>query len=453
MPFHIVYLEEKAMCDTLDFSKWSCMDREENQYALGENDIRRWYQRDIDQITHSIGFRKLQRKSQLLSEKDPRSRSRLIHTIEVSRISTEICEELGLSKELAEAISLGHDIGTSPYGYIGNTFLAEKSHDNFSHELAGYLILLWLSKKEITSTTLKNKAENKLGKNTGGDHKLVLVDSPFELVISKTTRKKGRKNEYKYYCHHISPEILDGVLNHGSKGKPGTLEGQVVQFADNIAYLSQDIEDMLTTQIIDEMEFTKKSQEDDVLIYTKKENGIAKEFRMSWNEIDYDDSLISLREAFSASRGKRIATLIRRFVDYNMQRLEDISSLPLSHSEIFNAPIPQLTLDKGMQFVIDYVWWFIEQQYHKPLIATSNEIQKAKMEQLWVILHDSDFKANNTCYGDFLEDISCNTLFKDYNEDWKIAYFISNLSWQEVDLIIDSYHERNLTFDLDLELC
>ena len=97
-----------------NFSEWSCLEREKQHYSMANHDIRRWYQRDIDQITHSTCFRKLQRKSQLLSEKDPRSRSRLIHTIEVSRIAMEISEKLGLSKALTEAICLAHDIGTSP---------------------------------------------------------------------------------------------------------------------------------------------------------------------------------------------------------------------------------------------------------------------------------------------------------------------------------------------------
>lgn len=435
------------------FSEWSCKERENYKYELGEKDIRRWYQRDIDQITHSIGFRKLQRKSQLLSEKDPRSRSRLIHTIEVSRIATEISEELGLSKELTEAICLGHDIGTSPYGYIGNNFLASKAKGDFSHELVGYLILLWLSKKEIIKNSEKNIVENILY-NESNNYPTIFTDSvPFELNISKSTVKdeKGRL-KYKYYLHQISPEILDGVLNHGDKGSPNTLEGQVVRFADNIAYLSQDIEDILTTKIINEIIFTKISQQSGNLVCEKKVDGKLVRNEMSWDEIDNDKELISLRDAFNASRGKRIATLIKRFVDYN-KKLLATKAIPFKSSDILKKDIPQLKCDKGLDFIIDYIWSFIEQQYSKSLIETSNEIQKTKMEQLWRVLQDEDFKQNNKCYETFLKEISNNTLFQGYSEEWKMAYFISNLSWQEVDLILDSYHERNYTFDLDLDLC
>lgn len=435
-----------------DFSEWGCRDREKINYELGDDDIRRWYQRDIDQITHSTGFRKLQRKSQLLSEKDPRSRSRLIHTIEVSRIATEISEELGLSKELTEAICLAHDIGTSPYGYVGNSFLTEKVGETFSHEIVGSLIILWLSKKEITQSSIKNKVAVKISTASSSYPTIKLNSSRFDLNVSQSTftDEKGR-TQYKFYSHHIAPEILDGILNHGDKGKPNTLEGQVVRFADNIAYLSQDIEDIITTQIINPMDFTIISAETNELSYTRKINGSIENVSMSWEEIDYDKSLISLKDAFSASRGKRIATFIKRFVGYNKQQLK-CKGLIEENSSILKMNIPQLQCDPGLQFVIDYIWSFIEKQYCQPIIATSNKIQKIKMEQLWTILHTDDFKNNNNCYKKFISEIGNNSLFQQDSDEWRVAYFISNLSWQEVDLILDSYHERNYTFDLDLDL-
>lgn len=439
--------------DRGSFSEWSCKEREKYKYELGENDLRRWYQRDIDQITHSTGFRKLQRKSQLLSEKDPRSRSRLIHTIEVSRIATEISEELGLSKELTEAICLAHDIGTSPYGYIGNSFLTAKVGENFSHEMVGYLILLWLSKKEIVESELESKVANVLDNRYINIPKLTPIHSEFDLYVSKSvTKDKNGKLHNKYFMHHIAPEILDGVLNHGDKGEPGTLEGQIVRYADNIAYLSQDIEDILTTQIIDPIGYTRFGDNSKKLTYKKKINGLEKQFEKTWDEIDFDSDLISLREAFSASRGKRVATFIKRFVQYNQKQIEEENGLLLRESSLLKKDIPQLKCDEGLQFVIDFIWDFIERQYRQPIINTSNNIQKIKMEQLWTILHTNEVKERNECYQDFMNEIKNSSLFEQYSDEWRVAYFISNLSWQEVDLIIDSYHERNYTFDLDLDL-
>lgn len=120
-------------------------------------------------------------------------------------------------------------------------------------------------------------------------------------------------------------------------------------------------------------------------------------------------------------------------------------------SEILDKNIPILQIDKGMEAVIDFVWYFIELQYKDSLIKTSDEIQEKKTEELWVILGDERFKEKNKCYQDFITEISASSLFSSFNEEWKRAYFISHLSYLEVDLIIDSFHERNYTFDIDIK--
>lgn len=421
----------------INYSKWSCNERGTALYNLSGSDTRRWYQRDIDQITHSIGFRKLQRKSQLLSEKDPRSRSRLIHTIEVSRIAMEISERLGLNKELTEAISLGHDIGTSPYGCIGNSFLQEMVKSEFSHEIAGSLMLAWIAKREIIDDEEKRaaiEAALEEGKDTiietSGKHE-------FSLKISRYTEDK----EDKYYVHHISPEVLDGILYHGSNGYPNTLEGQVVRFADNIAYLSQDIEDLISAGIMQKRYFIGNAKKN--LNYEDKSgNKISK----SWDDINSYTESTPLNLAFSETRGKRIAAFVNRFVEYNLKLLKN-DDLEYYESTILNKKIPKLKCDDGLQFIIDFLWNHIETYYENSLIKTSNEIQKAKMMQLWYILDDTRIK----CYKNFIKLISNYTQFSKHDEDWKKAYFISNLSWQEIDLIIESFHERNYNFDLDLD--
>ena len=246
------------------FKGWSCVKREQKAYSLGTGDIRRWYQRDIDQITHSTCFRKLQRKSQLLSEKDPRSRSRLIHTIEVSRIAMEISEKLGLSKELTEAICLAHDIGTSPYGCIGNSFLKKRAKQAFSHEMVGALMLLMISEKVTDNEKYINDIENLVeDADFNGQAEIEIPVFPNRLYVSRDIYEKtGPKDPgVRYHIHHISPEIVDGVFNHGEAGTPNTLEGQVVRFADNIAYLSQDIEDLFTTDILEPRIYTRRTGE------------------------------------------------------------------------------------------------------------------------------------------------------------------------------------------------
>lgn len=442
--------------DFKDFSEWSCKDREKEQYSsLGSNDIRRWYQRDIDQITHSTCFRKLQRKSQLLSEKDPRSRSRLIHTIEVSRIAMEISEKLGLSKELTEAICLAHDIGTSPYGHIGNSFLQSHAESAFSHEKAGAYMLLKISQKDAGDQA--NDIEALISEDSSSSMMQVQVPYfPYKLYASKID---DGQSEPQYYLHHISPEIVDGVRQHGDSGKPNTLEGQVVRFADNIAYLSQDIEDLITTQIIRKIDFTKyASKTYSNIQYSKQpteKNPTPETHTMSWADIDEDSKEIgSLKDAFHETRGRRIAAFISRFVNYNLKQLKSDSapfgSLNSRQSIVLDREIPILECDTGARFVIDFIWNFIECNYSKTLIKTSNCIQQEKMAQLWEIISDDGFCKDNKCYKNFIREMSHNSMFRSHDDGWKKAFFISHLSWFDVDLIIDSYHERNNTFELDI---
>lgn len=423
-----------------DFIEWSCKEREGESYSLGAHDIRRWYQRDIDQITHSTCFRKLQRKSQLLSEKDPRSRSRLIHTIEVSRIAMEISEKLGLSKELTEAICLAHDIGTSPYGCIGNSFLKSHTKDDFSHEMAGAYMLLKISQKD-TNNEEYDAAIEALFEETGslGTAQIPIVTFPYTIYASRIS---DGKSDPHYYLHHISPEIVDGVLNHGGSGQPNTLEGQVVQFADNIAYLSQDIEDLLTTKIIRRTSFTKFGA-------IKNLQNLSSKINKSWGEIDQVEEIGSLKDAFNENRGRRIAAFVSRFVNHNLSMLAS-KALDERYSEILKKNIPILKCDDGTSFVIDFIWDFIEQHYEKPLIKTSNCLQHEKMTQLWEIICSKDFASKNTSYKNFMDEISSNSLFQGFDDDWKRAFFVSHLSWFDVDLIIDSFHERNNTFELDI---
>lgn len=395
-----------------NFSEWGCKEREKETYTLGNSDIRRWYQRDIDQITHSTCFRKLQRKSQLLSEKDPRSRSRLIHTIEVSRIAMEISEKLGLSKELTEAICLAHDIGTSPYGYIGNSFLEEHAKQPFSHEKAGAYMLLGISQKKIEDEKDKSIIEARIEESTMESPAQVdIQDFPKKLYASKI---ESGNSEAQYFLHHISPEIIDGVLNHGDSGNPNTLEGQVVKFADNIAYLSQDIEDLISTHLIQKTKYSKHSEEK-LLKYMKKISSEAqaplKEAMMSWDTIDQNEELLSLKDAFSETRGKRIAAFVGRFVDYNLYQLKE-GRLDYRWSSILEKEIPVLKCDVGMQFVIDYIWNYIEQNYEIPLIKTSNCLQLEKMTQLWEIISSKDFASKNTSFKSFIEWVSSNSLFQ-----------------------------------------
>ena len=434
-----------------DYSKWSCQERGKQLYTLGHNDLRRWYQRDIDQIVHSTAFRKLQRKTQLLSEKDPRVRSRLIHTLEVSRIAVEISEKLGLDKELTEAICMGHDLGTSPYGYIGNVFLSGiVTGNSFSHEIAGTHMLETLAIKKLTDTDLINRAFIEFNNRPdSGIIDLPIKEFPGNLKVSrKSIETKDVDDEFEYFTYHISPEVLDGVRCHGGADLPQTLEAQVVKFSDNIAYLSQDIDDLMYSKILQSVKYTNFNASSLPLEYTDK---FGVKHAMTWDEIDNGFENCKLRDAFQTSRGLRIAAFITRYVNYNKMLLVEDKENKLDpyQSPILKREIPKLQLDKGLDFIIDFTWCFIEKYYKDALICTSNEIQRAKIQQLWSILDYKKFTKENKFYKKFMSDLD-DSRFISYSEAWKKAYFISHLAYDEVDLIITSFHQRDFTFEIDI---
>ncbi|MCL2873357.1 MAG: deoxyguanosinetriphosphate triphosphohydrolase [Defluviitaleaceae bacterium] len=164
-------------------------------------DVRTDFQRDRDRITHSKAFRRLMHKTQVFIFPDSdHCRTRLTHTIEVSQISRAISRALRLNDDLTEAIALGHDLGHTPFGHIGENVLAKLNPYGFEHNSQSVRILEYL--------------EN------GG---------------------KGL---------NLTAEVLDGIFNHRSKLEPKTLEGKVVQLSDKIAYVNHDIDDAVRAGLI-----------------------------------------------------------------------------------------------------------------------------------------------------------------------------------------------------------
>ena len=101
-----------------------------------ESDLRTCFQRDRDRILHSKAFRRLKHKTQVfLSPFDDHFRTRLTHTLEVSQIARTISRALDLNEDLTEAISLGHDLGHTPFGHCGEGVLNELVNGGFNHNI------------------------------------------------------------------------------------------------------------------------------------------------------------------------------------------------------------------------------------------------------------------------------------------------------------------------------
>lgn len=179
--------------------------------------LRTEYARDRDRIIHSNSFRRLKQKTQVfLSPLGDHYRTRLTHTLEVSQIARTIARAMRLNEDLAEAISLGHDLGHTPFGHAGERALAKLTDGGFKHYEQSV------------------------------------------RVVSKL-EKQGQGLNLTY-------ETVDGILCH-TNAKACTLEGQVVRAADSIAYLNHDLEDAQYAGVIESLPESIAS----VLGHTKSE--------------------------------------------------------------------------------------------------------------------------------------------------------------------------------------
>lgn len=179
-----------------------------------EDPIRPAFQRDRDRIIHTKAFRRLKHKTQVFfSPAGDHYRTRLTHTLEVTQIARTIAKVLHLHEELTEAISLGHDLGHTPFGHAGERVLSQLVPGGFNHY----------------------------------EQSLRIVD-----VLEHDRRGLN-----------LTWEVRDGIARH-SKGKSGlpvgaspehrasTIEGQIARVADIIAYVNHDIDDAIRAGILDE---------------------------------------------------------------------------------------------------------------------------------------------------------------------------------------------------------
>ncbi len=182
------------------------------------NDFRSSFYRDRDRIIHSSSFRRLEYKTQVfINYVGDYFRTRLTHSLEVAQISRTICRELALSEPLAEAIALAHDLGHTPFGHVGgdelDRLIKEKHSPNgFEHNFQSFRVVTKLEKRY---------------KDFDG---LNLTFATLEGIL---------KHSYPYKKHFLGSwydEVFD-LSKHPS------LEAMVVDKADEIAYISADIDD------------------------------------------------------------------------------------------------------------------------------------------------------------------------------------------------------------------
>ena len=171
--------------------------------------LRTAYQRDRDRIIHCKAFRRLKHKTQVfLSPEGDHYRTQLTHKLEVAQIARTIARALRLNEDLTEAISLGHDLGHTPFGHAGERALNDISPEGFFHYEQSVRVVEKLEK--------------------GGEGL------------------------------NLTAEVRDGILCHTRGREASTLEGRVVRLADRVAYINHDIDDAIRAGVLREEDIPAK---------------------------------------------------------------------------------------------------------------------------------------------------------------------------------------------------
>ncbi len=199
--------------------------RAEARFHDSSSDFRSSYARDRDRVIHSGSFRKLEYKTQVfLNQEGDFFRTRLTHSLEVSQIARSITKSLGLEESLAEAIALSHDLGHTPFGHIGGDTLDQCLKDNgftngFEHNYQSFRVVTFLEKKY---------------KQFDG------------LNLTFATLEGLLKHSYPYKKSFL-PTAINEQFNLSTHP---SIEAMIVDRADEIAYMSHDIDDGIHAGLI-----------------------------------------------------------------------------------------------------------------------------------------------------------------------------------------------------------
>lgn len=196
---HIRLAQDAAFSDETDGRARSC-----------ECDLYRTeYQRDRDKILHTKAFRRLSHKTQVfIAPVGDHYRTRLTHTLEVAQIARTIARALGLNEDLTEAIALGHDLGHTPFGHVGEQAISAS-----------------------------------LARHRGLDPELPENQNLYRHNVQSLRVVDVIENNGKGL--NLTAEVRDGIICHTGSQRAETLEGRIVATADRIAYVNHDIDDAI----------------------------------------------------------------------------------------------------------------------------------------------------------------------------------------------------------------
>ncbi len=252
------------------------------------------FQRDRDRIIHSASFRRLKHKTQVfVNTEGDHYRTRITHSMEVAQIARSIARYLNLNEDLAETLSLAHDLGHTPFGHAGEEALDECMDDygGFDHNLQTLRIVMFLENKYLKFNGLNLSIETLEGllKHNGPVDDLNLVDN---LIGIKRFKKMINFNTYP------------------------SLEAQISSISDDIAYNNHDIQDGINANLFRLEELVEINFFKD--IYKKYKNKINKQnYKIAAYQVIRDSIDLMIKDLIKNTKNNLKLNNVKTYKDIN----------------------------------------------------------------------------------------------------------------------------------------
>ena len=252
------------------------------------------FQRDRDRIIHSASFRRLKHKTQVfVNTEGDHFRTRITHSMEVAQIARSIARYLNLNEDLAETLSLAHDLGHTPFGHAGEEALNEcmKNYGGFDHNLQTLRIVMFLENKYLKFNGLNLSIETLEGllKHNGPVEDLDLVNN---LIGVKTFKNMINFNTYP------------------------SLEAQISSISDDIAYNNHDIQDGINANLFKLEELIEINFFKD--IYKKYKKKITKQnYKIATYQIIRDSIDLMIKDLINNTKNNLKNNNIKSYKDIN----------------------------------------------------------------------------------------------------------------------------------------
>lgn len=303
------------------------------EFSEKEHPFRSPYQRDRDRIIHSTAFRRLEYKTQVfITHEGDYYRTRLTHTIEVAQIARTIARALQLNEDLTEAISLAHDLGHTAFGHAGETALKDlmKDYGGYEHNRQSLRVVEKLEKRYPNFNGLNLTYEVREG-------------------IIKHTSEYDTPPEAKKFFPEESP----------------TLEAQIVNLADEIAYSSHDVDDGLKAGLITAEELSRVEVWKE--LYTKAEKDISHDLELVWYQ--------TVRNLIDLLATDLINETRHRITELKIRDLTDVRKNPIL------VKFSNRTAQKNKELK-DFL---MEKMYHHYRVVRMSEKAKRTIEALFKV--------------------------------------------------------------------